>query len=51
MWPGVGAPDDNFYFDTSPNMLGQFLANKNIAILDAAIKVDPTTVQISRHRP
>jgi hypothetical protein len=29
-----------------PNMLDQFLVNKNMAIGDAPIKVDPTTVQV-----
>jgi len=31
MWPIVGAPDGSFYFDNQPNMLDQFLVNKNIA--------------------
>jgi hypothetical protein len=39
-------PDGSFYFDNQPNMLDQFLANKNMAVGDAPIKVDPTTVQI-----
>jgi hypothetical protein len=46
MWPIAGAPDGSFYFDTQPNMLDQFLANKNMAVGDAPIKVDPPTVQI-----
>jgi hypothetical protein len=46
MWPVVGAPDGSFYFDNQPNMLDQFLVNKNMATGDAAIKVDPATVQI-----
>jgi len=31
-------PDGSFYFDNQPNMLDQFLINKNIAIGDAPIK-------------
>jgi hypothetical protein len=31
MWPIVGAPDGSFYFDNLPNMLDQFLVNKNMA--------------------
>jgi hypothetical protein len=48
MWPIVGAPDGSFYFDNQPNMLDQLLVNKNMAIGDAPIRVDPTTAQILR---
>ena len=46
MWPIAGAPDGSFYFDNQTNMLDQFLANKNMAVGNAPIKVDPATVQI-----
>jgi predicted extracellular nuclease len=46
MWPVVGAPDGSFYFDNEPNMLDQFMVNKNMAISDAPIRADPTTAQI-----
>jgi hypothetical protein len=35
-----------FYFDNQPNMLDQFLVNKNMATGDAMIKVNPGTAQI-----
>jgi hypothetical protein len=46
MWPIFEAPDGCFYFDNQPNMLDQFLVNKNMATGDAMIKVDPATAQI-----
>jgi hypothetical protein len=46
MWPIVGTPDGSFYFDNQPNMLDQFMVNKNMATGDAPIKADPATVQI-----
>lgn len=46
MWPIAGAPDGSFYFDNQPNMLDQFLINKNMATSDAPIKANPTTAQI-----
>jgi predicted extracellular nuclease len=48
MWPIVGSPDGSFYFDNQPNMLDQFLVNKNMATGDAPIKAYPATVQILR---
>jgi hypothetical protein len=51
MWPIAGAPDGSFYFDDQPNMLDQFVANKNMALGDAPIKVDPSTVQSSSRQP
>jgi Endonuclease/Exonuclease/phosphatase family len=39
-------PDGSFYFENQPNMLDQFLANKNMATGDALIKVNPGTAQI-----
>ena len=46
MWSIAGPPDGSFYFDNQPNMLDQFLVNKNVAVGDAPIKADPTTAQI-----
>ena len=43
MWPDAGLPDGSFYFDNQPNMLDQFLVNKNMATGDAPIKVNPGT--------
>jgi predicted extracellular nuclease len=48
MWPVIGMPDGTFYFNNQPNMLDQFLINKNMATGDAPIKADPSTVQIFR---
>jgi predicted extracellular nuclease len=48
MWPIAGTPDGSFYFDNQPNMLDQFLVNKNMATGAAPIKADPATVQILR---
>ena len=39
-------PDGGFYFDNQPNMLDQFMVNKNMATGDAQIKVNPGTAQI-----
>jgi predicted extracellular nuclease len=41
MWPIAGLLDGSFYFDNQPNMLDQFLVNKNMATGDAPIKVNP----------
>jgi Endonuclease/Exonuclease/phosphatase family len=41
MWPIAGTPDGSFYFDNQPNMLDQFMVNKNMATGDAPIKIDP----------
>jgi Endonuclease/Exonuclease/phosphatase family len=46
MWPIAGAPDGSFYLNDQSNIFDQFLASKNMAVSDAAIKVDPTAVQI-----
>ena len=48
MWPVAGAPDGSFYFDNQPNMLDQFLVNKNMAKQNSPIKTDPKSVQILR---
>ena len=36
MWPAAGLPDGSFWFDNQPNVLDQFLVNKNMASHDAA---------------
>jgi hypothetical protein len=36
------------YLENQPNMLDQFLVNRNMATGDAAIKVDPWSVQIPK---
>ena len=46
MWPAAGTPDGSFYFDNQPNLLDQFLVNKNMATTDAPIKAVPDSVQI-----
>jgi Endonuclease/Exonuclease/phosphatase family len=46
MWPIAGSADGSFYFDNQPNMLDQFLVNKNMATGDATIKADLATAQI-----
>ncbi len=51
MWDVMGGgdkPDGSFYFDNQPNMLDQFLVNKNMAKVDAELRVLPETVEILR---
>jgi hypothetical protein len=48
MWPAVGGPDGTFYFDNQPNLLDQFLVNRNMATLTASLRVDPASVEIVR---
>lgn len=48
MWPALGQPEGSFYFDNQPNLLDQFLANKNMAVSDAQLAVLPETVEIMR---
>jgi hypothetical protein len=47
----AGAPDRSFYFDNQPNMLDQFMVNKNMATGDAAIRWTKPRCRSSRHRP
>jgi hypothetical protein len=42
----AGAPAGSFYFDNQPNLLDQFLVNKNMVTGNAPIKVDPATVEV-----
>jgi predicted extracellular nuclease len=46
MWPLLGEPAGSFYFDNQPNMLDQFLVNKNMTGVNAPIIVDPATVEL-----
>jgi hypothetical protein len=48
MYPVLGEPDRSFYFDNQPNLLDQFLVNRNMAKSDSPIKVQPDTVAILR---
>ena len=55
MWPIMGgrfdqqgSPDGSFYFSNQPNMLDQFLVNKNMATATAPIHVLADSVQILR---
>ena len=48
MWPTAGGPDGSFYFD-QPNVLDQFLVNKNMAANDSAMRADVDSVRIVRH--
>jgi hypothetical protein len=46
MWPVLGAPRGSFYFDNEPNVLDQFMVNKNMAVQDATIAIMPKTVKV-----
>ncbi len=46
MWPIVGIPEGSFYYDNEPNMLDQFLVNKNMASEDAPLRAEPASVHI-----
>jgi hypothetical protein len=48
MWPVLGRPEGTFYFDNQPNVLDQFLANKNMAREGSPLAVLPETVEIMR---
>ena len=48
MYPVLGEPDGSFYFDNQPNLLDQFLVNRNMAKQNSPIKADPNTVAILR---
>lgn len=52
MWPAMGSgprgADGTFYFSNQPNMLDQFLVNKNMATDNAPIRVLAETVAILR---
>lgn len=46
MWPLLRAPPASYYFGNAPNMLDQFLVNKNMVKTTSPIRVDPTSVQV-----
>lgn len=48
MWPALGTPDGTFYFENQPNMLDQFLVNRNMAGPDSPIGISADTVEILR---
>ncbi len=48
MWARIGAADGTFYFDNMPNLLDQFLVNKNMAKQNVPIRALPETVEIVR---
>ncbi len=48
MWPVAGTPDGTFYFTSNPNMLDQFLVNRNMATQDAPIRAEADSVEILR---
>jgi predicted extracellular nuclease len=48
MWPAAGTPEGTFYFENQPNVLDQFLVNKNMATDAAPIEVQADSVEILR---
>ena len=48
MWPITGRPEGSFYFDNQPNMLDQFLVNKNMIVQDAPIRAIPGSAELIR---
>lgn len=51
MWPLMGQSTGTHYFNNSPNMLDQFLADENMLKSSAPVKVDTGSVQIFHHPP
>jgi predicted extracellular nuclease len=48
-WSVIGDPTDgSFYFNNEPNLLDQFLVNKNMVKQDAPIRANAETVEILR---
>jgi hypothetical protein len=48
-WSVIGDPTDgSFYFNNEPNLLDQFLVNKNMAKQNAPVRAKPETVEILR---
>lgn len=48
-WSVIGDPaDGTFYFDNEPNLLDQFLVNKNMATRNSPLRAEPDTVEILR---
>jgi endonuclease/exonuclease/phosphatase family metal-dependent hydrolase len=48
MWPLMGQGLGTFYFGSGPNLLDQFLANKNLMKEGAPLKILPASVDILR---
>jgi hypothetical protein len=48
MWPLMGQGLGTYYYNNFPNILDQFLANKNMVKQNAPIRVLPTSVKILR---
>lgn len=48
MWPAAGTPDGTFYFNNEPNLLDQFLVNRNLADETSPIRARSETVEILR---
>jgi hypothetical protein len=48
MWHPIGEADGTFYFDRKPNMLDQFLINKNMTHAQSPIRADASTIEILR---
>jgi hypothetical protein len=52
MWPLLGDParhaDGSFYFANQPNMLDQFLVNRQLIIENAPLHIDESSVEILR---
>lgn len=48
MWPLLGQGLGTYYYNNFPNLLDQFLANKNMVRQNAQIRVLPDTVNIAR---
>lgn len=46
MWPDMGEPEGTFYFDNQPNVLDQFLVNRNMASDASMIAADADSVEI-----
>jgi hypothetical protein len=47
MWPLMGQGAGSFYFDNLPNLLDQFLADKNMVKKSGKIRALPETVKVS----
>lgn len=48
MWDIVEEANGSFYFDNLPNMLDQFLVNKNLIKKDSKVSVKENTVKVNK---
>ncbi len=48
MWPLMGQGVGSLYFDNEPNLIDQFLVNKNLISSTSPIKADKTSVDVLR---